>query len=70
MQDQKYTETELREKAKISPKMEALMTRNGVIETEERYQRRLGILRQIHCGKPVEHEKLHALFNAYTKTFF
>ena len=70
MQDQKYTETELREKAKISPKMEALMTRNGVIETEERYQRRLGILRQIHCGKPVEHEKLHALFNVYTKTFF
>ena len=56
MRNQKCTEKELREKAKLSPEMETLMARNGVIETEERYQKRLGILRQIHCCKPVEHE--------------
>ena len=60
----------LKQKATVSPQIRALMARNGVIETEERYQRRLSILKQIHCGHPVEHEELRRLFNEYTKTFF
>ena len=58
------------DRAKVSEEVRLLMKRNGAIEDEARYNKRLSILKQIHCGKPIEHDQLHKLYNELTKTYF
>lgn len=60
----------IEERAIVPDELKELMKANGVIENKERYNKRLSVLKQIHCGKPVEHTELNRLFNEYTKTFF